>query len=71
MAKNTITDIGENERTANYIQFQLAQVDEQLKPFANSDKKPICFAHLLDWKKSLQAELHEIRKAQQKARHAK
>jgi hypothetical protein len=71
MAKNTITDIGENERTANYIQFQLAQVDEQLQPFANTDKPKICYAHLLDLKKSLQNELHEVRKAQQKARHAK
>ncbi|AQW88966.1 hypothetical protein pEaSNUABM50_00449 [Erwinia phage pEa_SNUABM_50] len=69
MAKNTITDIGEVERTVNYIKFQISQADEQLAPFANSDKPKICYAHLLDWKKQLQSELYEIRQAQQKARH--
>ncbi|UYE98872.1 hypothetical protein XbC2_455 [Xanthomonas phage XbC2] len=71
MAKNTITDIGEVERNVNYIQFQIAQAEALLAPFANSDKPKICYAHLLDWKKSLQTELHEIRKAQQKARYHK
>lgn len=71
MTKNTITDIGEVERTINYIKFQLEQVDEQLKPFANTDKLKICYVHLLDWKKSLQTELHEIYKSQQKARQTK
>lgn len=71
MAKNIITDIGEVERTVNYIQFQISQADALLAPFANSDKSKICYAHLLDWKKSLQTELHELRKAQQKARYHK
>ena len=71
MSKNIITDIGEVERTANYIQFQISQADEQLAPFANSDKSKICYAHLLDWKRSLQNELHELRKTQQKARYYK
>lgn len=64
MAKNIITDIGEVERTANYIQFQISQAEELLAPFANSDKPKICYAHLLEWKKTLQTELHELRKAQ-------
>lgn len=64
MTKNTITDIGEVERTANYIQAQIAQADAMLAPFANTDAKPICFAHLLEWKKKLQTELHELRKGQ-------
>ena len=57
-------------RTENYIKFQIAQADELLAPYANSDKK-ILFAHLLDWKKKLNNELHELRKANQKQRYTK
>lgn len=71
MAQNTISDISEVERNMNYIQFQISQADEMLAPFANSDKPKICYAHLLDWKKSLQNELHELRKSQQKTRYHK
>jgi superfamily II RNA helicase len=71
MANNIITDISEVDRTVNYIQFQISQADELLAPFANSDKPKICYAHLLEWKKTLQSELHEIRKAQNKARYHK
>lgn len=71
MANNIITDISEVDRTVNYIQFQISQADELLAPFANSDKPKICYAHLLEWKKTLQTELHEIRKAQNKTRYHK
>lgn len=71
MAKNTTTDAGEIERTVNYIKFQISQADEQLAPYANSDKPKICYAHLLEWRKQLKSELDEIRQAQQKARQQK
>lgn len=68
MAKNLTTDIGETERTINYIQFQLAQVEADLEPFQNSDKPKICFAHLIDLRRSLQSELYEVRRTQKAAR---
>lgn len=75
MAKNIIADMSIEElevmRTENYIKFQIAQANEQLAPFANSDKPKICYAHLLDWKKKLQAELAELRGVTQKPRHSK
>ena len=82
MAKNTIVEMSNEEleaeitrletmRTENYIKFQIAQANELLAPFANSDKPKICYAHLLDWKKKLQAELAELRGVPQKPRHSK
>lgn len=71
MSKNIHTDIGETERTINYIQFQLTQAESALDLFQNTDKPKICFAHLLEWKRNLQSELYEIRKAQKAARFQK
>lgn len=58
-----IADITEFDRTVNYIQFQLAQAEGMLAKFHGTDKPKICFAHLISWKQSLLAELHELRKA--------
>lgn len=55
-----IADISNVERTANYIKFQLSQVDEMLDGHSGADVKKITFVHLLEWKNSLKSELHDL-----------
>jgi hypothetical protein len=58
-----IPDISDFERTVNYIQFQLSQVEGELSKFHGTNVSPIHFKHLAEWKQSLVSELHAVRKA--------
>lgn len=64
--KAQVQDVTEFDRTVNYIQFQISQAEEMLSAFHGTGAKPICFAHLVTWKKNLQDELHEMRKNKRK-----
>lgn len=68
MAKNLTTDIGETERTINYIQFQLANAEAFIADSQEQNRSKIFYAHMLDLRRSLQSELYEIRRAQKAAR---
>ncbi|EHU8780985.1 hypothetical protein N0S44_000215 [Escherichia coli] len=61
-----VLDITDFDRTVNYIQFQIHQAEEALAVFHGTGARPIRFAHLIAWKKSLQEELSELRKANRK-----
>lgn len=50
------------ERTRNYIKFQIHQTEEMLGGYSSSDLK-ICYAHLLERKKVLLNELHELNRS--------
>lgn len=63
---NTLTEEQmQIERTKNYIKFQIWTTEQQLMEFS-SDAAPICFAHLLEYKKNLLAELNEMNKSRRK-----
>ncbi len=64
--KAQVLDVTDFDRTVNYIQFQIHQAEEALAQFHGTGAKPIMFAHLITWKKNLQEELHELRKANRK-----
>lgn len=64
--KAQVLDVTDFDRTVNYIQFQIHQAEEALAKFHGTGAKPIMFAHLITWKKNLQEELHELRKANRK-----
>lgn len=60
--QNATVEITDLDRTMNYVQFQIAQADDMLKPFVGTDTNKIYFYHLLAWKNKLQTELNELRK---------
>lgn len=64
--KTQVQEVTDFDRTVNYIQFQISQAEEMLAPFHGTGAKPILFAHLVSWKKSLQDELFELRKSKRK-----
>lgn len=58
--ENTIADISDFDRTANYIKFQIAQAEQMLDQHSGPDVKKIVFVHLLEWKNELKSELHDL-----------
>lgn len=69
MANNTkLKDITDFDRTVNYIQFQISQTEQALEKFHGTNAKPIMFAYLIEAKKSLQNELHALRKANRRSK---
>ncbi|WOL22904.1 hypothetical protein [Escherichia phage vB_EcoM_JNE01] len=63
MAKETnaqVLDVTDFDRTVNYIKFQISQAEEALAEFHGTGARPIRFAHLISWKKSLQEELKRL-----------
>lgn len=64
--ENRIPDISEFDRTINYVQFQLHQVEGMLSKFYGTDAHKSCYAHLVAWKQSLQNELYDLRKSKRK-----
>ena len=61
-----VTDL---DRTVNYVQAQLAQADEFLTAcYERVPGKKIIYAHMVQWKKELETELHELRKQQRRAK---
>lgn len=69
MAKNLTTDIGETERTINFIQFQLANTEAFIAECQEKNRSKIVYAHMLDYRRTLQSELYEIRREQKAARN--
>lgn len=63
MSQQEVIEITDLDRTENYIQFQLSVVETELQDHYEAGNSPIHFVHLVKWKKSLEAELVELRKS--------